>query len=295
MSLADTRPPWLTAPEDLENLVSESGMQVYVNDLRKSRHGCSIVDNVLTLILQHHLPGSSVPSEFELNIARQHLAVELQNMFRRWSEEGLKATLEGSFLKQFYPMAMDSTPTMGRKDLDLQIRDFRPVNSPSSSVTMDTVSGQQMSTYLSGPTSVVIPMKRSMEDDEMTPNKAGKFYYTAEIPGEKDFRCPYNVRDPTSHPECAGKRFPNPRKLKEHIWRFTKPFKCPNCFEGFGRDKTKAIHCDQRKVKCVTAETNDYEGSAEQQRDKAIERAKNTPEILLIFEQYDRSISSPCQ
>lgn len=91
---------------------------------------------------------------------------------------------------------------------------------------------------------------------------------------------------------------------REHIWRFTKPFKCPTCAEGcvspillggprvlthqrFGREKTKAIHCDQRKVKCAPTERNEYTGSAEQNRDRAIERAKNTQEILQIFKQYD--------
>jgi len=203
MSLAETRPPWLTTPEELENLVSENGMQVDVNDLRKSRHGCSIVENVLSLILQH-LPA---PSEYELSMARHHLAVDLQHMFKQWSEEGMKATLEQSFLGTFY----ETTPMMRQKDLDL--REFRPINSPSSSVTMDPTGGQHMSTFMSGSASVV-PMKRAMEDEEMTPNKAGKFYYGTDIPGEKDFRCPYNVRDPTCHLDCAGKRFPNPRKLK---------------------------------------------------------------------------------
>ena len=82
---------------------------------------------------------------------------------------------------------------------------------------------------------------------------------------------------------------------REHIWRFTKPFKCPNCFEGFGREKTKAIHCDQRKVKCVASARNEYDGSPEQSRDRQIDRAKNTPQILKIFEayEYERSRLSP--
>lgn len=79
--------------------------------------------------------------------------------------------------------------------------------------------------------------------------------------------------------------------IREHIWRFTKPFKCPTCGEGFGREKTKAIHCDQRKVKCTEQDT-DYEGSAEQQRDRQIERAKNTQEILEIFDEYDKKCPS---
>ncbi|KAI5819302.1 hypothetical protein BZA77DRAFT_168041 [Pyronema omphalodes] len=110
--------------------------------------------------------------------------------------------------------------------------------------------------------------------------------------GDRDFRCPYIVQNPDDkqHKDCEGKQFPNPRKLKEHIWRFTKPFKCPTCLEGFGREKTKAIHCDQRKVKCVPAEQNQYEGSHEQRRDRSIDRAKNTPEIIQIFQEYQDAV-----
>lgn len=81
-------------------------------------------------------------------------------------------------------------------------------------------------------------------------------------------------------------------QCREHIWRFTKPFKCHTCGEGFGREKTKAIHCDQRKVKCApTAAIFEYEGSIEQQRDRGVERARNTTEILGHFAEYDRQKS----
>lgn len=75
---------------------------------------------------------------------------------------------------------------------------------------------------------------------------------------------------------------------REHVWRFTKPFKCPTCGEGFGREKTKAIHCEQRKVKCTHNMNNNYEGSYEQQRDRDIEAARNTSEMLDIFAKYEQ-------
>jgi len=59
--------------------------------------------------------------------------------------------------------------------------------------------------------------------------------------------------------------------------------------QGFGREKTKAIHCQQRKVKCVPSERNDYENSYAQHRDQQIDRAKNTPEIIGILDEYDRN------
>lgn len=74
---------------------------------------------------------------------------------------------------------------------------------------------------------------------------------------------------------------------REHVWRFIKPFKCPTCGEGFGREKTKAIHCQQRKTPCVLT-SSDYEGSPDYRRDKRIETAKSTLEMIKIFEDYEK-------
>ncbi|CUS12149.1 unnamed protein product [Tuber aestivum] len=106
------------------------------------------------------------------------------------------------------------------------------------------------------------------------------------------FICPYHAQNANEHPECANKSFPNPRKLKEHVWRWLKPFKCPTCGEGFGREKTRAIHCDQRKTKCKSMPST-YEGSAEQRRDQKIESAKSTREMIEIFEEYEREKHTP--
>jgi hypothetical protein len=243
MSLAaDTRPPWL--PEDLETLVFEHQFRVSINDLRNSRQNdCQIVGELLNSVLQRLSPGTQ-PSSYELGMARHHLAVELQRIFLRWCQEGLDKTLQGSFLGMF------SDPEQPpRKDIQLRAP-FR-----FSSMTPSLNSPGQMfglEPFRQPENQSLVPMKRPSEDDESMPSKAGKYYSGSEAGGEKDFRCPYYVRDPATHPECAGKRFPNPRKLKyetstpppqfangadrltggrEHIWRFTKPFKCPTCNE----------------------------------------------------------------
>lgn len=184
-------------------------------------------------------------------MAKQHLAVELQRIFTRWCEEGLKQTLQGSFLGALdgAPAIAPATATMagtaaammgiGRKD-NLPIREFRPssASSPTSSAGHQHRyhQQQQQHQYLAtGPTDThphlhphttsLVPRKRPSEDGESSmvsppPSKAGKYYCeTSEanmpVPGsERDFRCPYHVKDPTTHMECAGKMFPNPRKLK---------------------------------------------------------------------------------
>ncbi|KAI5857701.1 hypothetical protein BZA05DRAFT_456284 [Tricharina praecox] len=305
MSISDTRPPWL--PNNLETLVFEKGLTIRINNLRESRYHCEIVGQVLDAVLQQ-LPASPPPSDFEVRMARQHLAVELQHILKKWCEEGLAKTLGGSFLGMI-STGMEgveglggmgsvggSTGGNGGGRKDLLVRSFRPPSlSPSSpSLVPSFIDRPDLQVYRGGggdsTSSALVPMKRASDDDDQAlSNKSGKFYTGGEAGGEKDFRCPYNVRDPSSHTECANKRFPNPRKLKEHIWRFTKPFKCPTCNEGFGREKTKAIHCQQRKVKCVPSERDEYDNSYEQHRDRQIDRAKNTPEIIGIFEEYDRN------
>lgn len=222
MSISDTRPPWL--PNNLETLVFEKGLTIRINNLRENRYDCEIVGQVLDAVLQH-LPASSVPSEFEIRMARQHLAVELQHILKRWCEDGLAKTLEGSFLGMISTGmegiaegngGMGSAGNGGRKDLF--VRSFCPQSmTPSSpSIMSPFMDRSDLHCYRGGgSSSAVVPMKRASEDDEqMLSNKSGKFFPGGGASSEKDFRCPYHVRDSTSHPECADKRFPNPRKLK---------------------------------------------------------------------------------
>jgi len=224
MSISDTRPPWL--PDDLETPLFELGLTIRINDLRESRHHCQIVGQVLDAVM-HQLPESSTPSEFEVRMARQHLAVELQHILKRWCEEGLGKTLERSFLGMFstgMEGVVDGSGVTGGADggggggsggrKDPLIRSFRPTpNTPSSPSIMSPFMAQA---YRGGDgSSALVPMKRASESgDHALSNKSGKFFPGSEAGGEKDFRCPYYVRDPNCHTECAVKKFPNPRKLK---------------------------------------------------------------------------------
>lgn len=76
------------------------------------------------------------------------------------------------------------------------------------------------------------------------------------------------------------------RNKREHVWRFTRPFKCQTCGKGFGREKTRAIHSQDRKTKCSPAAST-YEGSCDYRRDRRIEAAKSTQDIIKIFEDCD--------
>jgi len=112
----------------------------------------------------------------------------------------------------------------------------------------------------------------------------------------KSHRCPYYVRDKTgrTHPKCADRSFPNPRKLKEHVWQSTRPYKCSTCLFGFGRDKTRAIHVKERKKGCKPPPPGSallresYENSPEHIRDQRIEAARTTAEIVEILNDYDK-------
>ncbi|RPA84660.1 hypothetical protein BJ508DRAFT_323226 [Ascobolus immersus RN42] len=112
----------------------------------------------------------------------------------------------------------------------------------------------------------------------------------------KSHKCPYFVRDKTgrTHPKCAERTFPNPRKLKEHVWQTTRPYRCNICLFGFGRDKTRAIHVKERKKGCKPPPPGSallreaYEHSPEAMRDRRIDAARSTEEIVQILDDYDR-------
>ncbi|KAI5808210.1 hypothetical protein DFH27DRAFT_300284 [Peziza echinospora] len=133
-----------------------------------------------------------------------------------------------------------------------------------------------------------IPLRNSMITSPLTPGGSEKAPYV----------CPYIKMNPNNkmHQKCRGKLYPNPRKLKEHIWQYTKPFRCKNCGEGYGRDKTRAIHIENRKIPCKprpVSEWDDkgsgrYEGSREEERDNKIQAAKTTDEIVKILQEYER-------
>lgn len=59
----------------------------------------------------------------------------------------------------------------------------------------------------------MVPAKRRSEDEG---RGGGRGKVLVREGAERDFRCPYFVRDPAdqAHAECREKMFPNPRKLK---------------------------------------------------------------------------------
>jgi hypothetical protein len=152
-----TAPPWLEQ-FDLATLISECNFQInlHPSGLRSSRINDPLVDDLLDTILRQ---ARIEPSNYERDMARRHLAVKLQMLFRVWVEEGLKATMDGSQLYSYRKRSYEG------EDADIQG-----------------------------------PAKRVADG----------------FVGDRDFRCPYIVRNPDDkqHKECEGKRFPNPRKLK---------------------------------------------------------------------------------
>jgi len=196
MSIAEPRPSWLGAPDDLEKRITDGAFTITLKDLRKSRYDCAVVGHLLNDILPHEI----APSPSEQHRARLQLALELQRILKKWCEEGLRETL-------------------GTMNIHMETgsADFSVVPTIDSVVTM----GQDLSRhpdmsnygYSTQATTSVIPHKRRSED-EMTSTRLKKVYPVGEAITDRDYRCPYNARDPNEHMECAGKQFPNPRKLK---------------------------------------------------------------------------------
>ncbi|KAF8467828.1 hypothetical protein BDZ91DRAFT_793489 [Kalaharituber pfeilii] len=153
---------------------------------------------------------------------------------------------------------------------------------------------------LSGYGALTAPPSAVFSPDAVSPRSFDKFEGSPTLgsaSSEKPYLCPFYVMNPNNvhHKDCGRKPFPNPRKLKEHIWRYTKPFRCPTCSEGYGRQKTRDIHlakknpCRPRPATEYDEGTQEYEGSREQLRDRKIETAKSTSEIVNILREYERA------
>lgn len=288
-----TRPPWLYQKHKLEEFVQEHNWTLNIVQLRCDRNRCQLVDNILEKIaLKERLN----PSEFEKGLARNHLAVDLQNILQRWCDIGLQKTMEGSAL-----LGSAQKPTINQWAPVIHVERFNAVPkvevaSPEATTFNYVGSGdsyQQPRTRDTFPSSQQLPLssrpvKRPLGDADQNDDVTKM----PRIDRASSFTCPYYARNKHSpdHAQCADKTFPNPRKLKEHVWRWLKPFKCANCGEGFGREKTRAIHCEQRKTKCKKA-VSTYEHSAEWHRDLQIESAKSTDEMIRIFDEYEKKVT----
>ncbi|CAZ85620.1 unnamed protein product [Tuber melanosporum] len=323
MTLRPTRPSWLFEEHELEELIEQSNPTISLSALRASRNECKLVDSVLKQILSVQNI-QTTPGEFELYWAKTHLAMDIQSILKRWCSVGWDKTWEGSALRD---LCLEAPKRHGDRDMD-DARTTTIVGAPTDTTAeqkvgllkseptrprfpetpaarrQDSCSGW---TPCNGPVveSVgaevtaaaarrVYPIvsKRSLEDPDDPQARRVSRSKSVNFGDRTQFTCPYYARNFDEHPECANKSFPNPRKLKEHVWRWLKPFKCPTCGEGFGREKTRAIHCDQRKTKCKWMPST-YEGSAEQRRDLKIESAKSTKEMIEIFEEYEQEKHNP--
>lgn len=177
-SLASPRPPWLQTSAYIEAILEnhESSFKFTLTLLRTSRDECPIVDHILSILLQQ---SNIQRSDWELQVGKSHLAVDVQEIFIRWAEEGLQKTLESSMVRGM----VDNSRK--RRIVDLR------TGSSLKRESLDSVEDED-------------------EDDGPDPKQMRIQAF------EKDFRCPFYVRDrhDSAHKECRNKMFPNPRKLK---------------------------------------------------------------------------------
>lgn len=377
------RPQWLFSREELERLLLSFNIQI--SDLQTNKNNSALVERVLERIVAYRAGentfsgykvedegvGLYEPDNYELLLARLHLAIEIQCILVDWASRGMIETRKTSLLGRssvsgdaYDPIftedgesdavtagrsrstsqssgstrnssikstntAMTTPPSTSRderasKRLNLghgeHIESQRPpklslVTSEPLIPTLPTYPYQYVD---SANTASCTSAKRKWVDSAfsghaITPSSA-VFSAHATSPhsfvsgqsvlaspgtaaSEKTpFLCPFHIMNPNNehHKECAKKTYPNPRKLKEHIWRYTRPFRCGKCGEGFGRDKTRQIH-GEKKVPCKPRPATEYdegsgtyEGSREQLRDQKIETAKSTLEIINILREYEQ-------
>ncbi|KAF8455725.1 hypothetical protein BGX38DRAFT_1140358 [Terfezia claveryi] len=381
------RPQWLFSREELEGLLLSFNIQI--SDLRTNKNNSVLVERVLERIVafrtsENAFSGYKVedegvglyePDNYELLLARLHLAIEIQCILVDWASRGMIETRKTSLLGRSSVSGVDPMVRLGGEDGEADIVAAGRSRSASQSSTSkssikstnidmttppSTSGGERASKRLnlgngehgasqrpprlslvtSEPIMPTLPTypyqyvdsantasctsaKRKWVDSAfsgyaITPSSA---VYSAHAtsphsfaPGQSvlaspvtatsektPFLCPFYIMNPNNehHKECAKKTYPNPRKLKEHIWRYTRPFRCDKCGEGFGRDKTRQIH-GEKKVPCKPRPATEYdegsgtyEGSREQLRDQKIETAKSTFEIINILREYEQGSGIP--
>ena len=368
-----SRPGWLFPREQLEELLST--FRVQLSDLRTNKNNTELVEKVLGVTLTQRrnenrfiLTGYKdenmiglqyEPEDYELLLARLHLAIDIQSILLDWCSRGMDETKKESFLgrsmnatgtdgaDEFSILRSRSTSQSSASNMSVISANTVITTPPSSATVIDhergtkrrnlgngehadqaprpprlslvttepLLSGALTSAYPYGDSaSSASPAKRKWMDTAIfsesgytvTPSSAafsphtnspgcfgppGKSLISPSTPSSEKmyFMCPFYIMDPQNerHKACAGKPYPNPRKLKEHVWRFTRPFHCPRCGEGFGRDKTRAIHLEKKNPCQSRPATEQYEGSREQLRDKKIETAKSTQEIINTLREYE--------
>ncbi|KAF8426226.1 hypothetical protein EV426DRAFT_572691 [Tirmania nivea] len=376
------RPQWLFSREELEGLLSSFNVQI--SDLRTNKNNSVLVERVLERIVAYRAGenafsgykvedegvGLYEPDNYELLLARLHLAIEIQCILVDWASRGMIETRKTSLLGRSSVSGIDPIVRLEIEDGETDAVAAGRSRSTSQSSTSNsstksinttmttppsTSGGQRaskrqnlgngehgalqrpprLSLVTSEPIMQTPPIypyqyvdsantasctsaKRKWVDGAfsgyaITPSSAVYSAHAASphsfapvqsmlaSPGtatseKTPFLCPFYIMNPNNehHKECAKKTYPNPRKLKEHIWRYTRPFRCEKCGEGFGRDKTRQIH-GEKKVPCKPRPATEYdegsgtyEGSREQLRDQKIETAKSTFEIINILREYEQ-------
>lgn len=219
MTSSATRPPWLYHGQELEGFIEEHNPSLNISELRLSRNGCQLVGDVLDQIVSKQ---NIQTGEWEMNLARIHLAVDLQNILKRWCGIGLQKTLEGSALHEFssgvvsgfgHPeLELEASPIMTKMEV-MSPPDMSPVVGPRVQHRrfMNEMGGRNQhypyfgSRGMSTDSQTAQPLKRPLDVDH---------YQESSKAVKAEYVCPYNTRDPSVHPECSDKIFPNPRKLK---------------------------------------------------------------------------------
>lgn len=207
MTAAPTRPPWLCRERELEAFIEALDPTLSISALRHSRNDCHLVGALLARIVSAK---NLAPGDWELNLARIHLAVDVQHILKRWCGIGLQKTLDGSELGILFA----SEDCAGVQDVAAEEED--EVASPQTVVESGWRPDDKNRVV------AVQPPKRPLEDGGHYdgPVKvarledAGDHYEESVKAVRIEFRCPYYTQNPLTHPECADKTFPNPRKLK---------------------------------------------------------------------------------
>lgn len=202
--LTRTRPPWLCQEKELEALIETHNPSLNISSLRRSRNNCQLVRDILDQIVsnKHMAP----PCEWEMGLARIHLAVDLQNIMKRWCGIGLEKTLEDSALRTLFsevaPGPEMPSPGLGAAKMEA-------VGSPPTVFLGSSNQSPYRQRDMVVAQTVQQSLKRPLEMDHY--EESAKVCRTE---CRTEFRCPYYTRNPTTHTECSNKTFPNPRKLK---------------------------------------------------------------------------------
>lgn len=219
MTYSATRPPWLYRGQQLEVFIEEHNPSLNISKLRLSRNGCKLVGDVLDQIVEKQ---NIQTGEWEMNLARIHLAVDLQNILKRWCGIGLQKTLEGSALQEFSSGIVPEFGHLVELEAGTGVTKMEITSPPSMFSVLNTkVQHHQLPNGTEGWPPHHPHISTRIMSTESPPAQTFKrplenvdHYQESAKVVKTEYVCPYFTRDPLVHPECSNKTFPNPRKLK---------------------------------------------------------------------------------